>query len=394
MQEMRIYSKVLGIAACIAIAATGVTGAEMKEIEMVLDRDGRVPEPIVAIETAAWPNLTRLPNGDIVALIYNQPSHGLLPGDVECWASTDEGETWTKRSVAAPRGTPEQNRMNVAAGLTADGDLILVTSGWSDPGNPEAQPGSNYGHGLPAWVCISKDHGHTWTIDRDSFPTTPDGRPLIPFGDIMPGADGLLRVSAYRGPRGPRDGEVPPVPADNELATLAAKGQNWIVRGNGKTWNPPTPLTPETGWNNSFNETAILHLGEGKWLAAARFGSGPTFPHVSTDDAQTWTWGSRIKGHPAHLLELNDGTIVLSYGKRGKERRGIDVVFSDERGKKKTWSEPYRIAAVEGSDMGYPSSVLRQDGQIVTAYYEGGAGVDGYCMKIVVWDPAKTRAER
>lgn len=358
---------------------------------MVVNREGKTPEPIAVIEdVAAWPNLTRLPNGDIVALIHNQPSHGRMPADVDCWASTDDGETWTKRSVAAPRGTPEQNRMNVAAGLTAEGHLILVTSGWSAPGNPEAW--SEIGHVLPAWVCISKDNGKTWTIDKESFPTAPDGRHLIPFGDIMPGADGKLRVAAYRGARGPADGDVPPVPEGDELATRAAEGQNWIVRGDGESWDSPVPLSPETDWKNAFNETAILHLGDGNWLAAARYGSGSTFVHSSTDDAQTWQRRRKVRGHPAHLMELADGTIALAYGNRGKAPRSVDVVFSDDQGK--TWSEPYRIAAVEGSDMGYPSSVLRQDGQVVTAYYEGGRGVESYQMKVVIWDPERTQAER
>ena len=389
MSEIKMYQKVLVATACMAIAAARVMGTETKEMPMVLDRDGNVPEPIVAItNVTAWPNLTRLPNGDIVALIYNQPSHGRMPGDVECWASTDEGETWTKRSVAAPRGAPGENRMNVSAGLTADGDLILVTSGWSDPGNPNAW--SKIGHVLPTWVCISKDNGVTWTIDRDSFPTAPDGRHLIPFGDIMPGADGKLRVASYRGARGPADGDVPPVPPDNELARRAAEGHNWIVRGDGRNWDPPVPLSPETGWSGAFNETALLHLGEGKWLAAARYGSGSTFLHSSTNDAQTWAMDREVWGHPAHLLKLEDGTIVLSYGKRGREPRGVDVIFSDNEGR--SWSEPYRVVQITGTDMGYPSSVHRKDGQVVTAYYEGGSNVGGYHMGVVIWDPVRTRS--
>lgn len=358
---------------------------------MVYDRDGKKAAPFKAIENVtAWPNLTRLRNGDIVAMIYNQASHARLPGDVDCWASTDEGESWTRRSVAAPRGTPQQNRMKVAAGLNAEGHLILVTSGWSDPGNPEAW--SELGYVLPTWVCVSKDHGHTWSIDEESFPTAPDGRHLIPFGDIMPGADGKLRVATFRRGRGPADGEVPPIPEDDELAARAAKGQNWVVSGDGRSWDPPVPLSPVTDWGGVFTETAMLHLGDGEWLAAARYEAGPTFVHSSTDDAQSWQRHTKVGGHPAHLLRLADGTIVLAYGKRGQAPRGIDVVFSDDRGT--TWSEPYRIAAIEGNDMGYPSSVLRRDGQVVTAYYEGGDGVEGYAMKAVIWDPARTREAR
>ena len=42
----------------------------------------------IAIDNVcAWPNLTLLPDGAIIATIFNQPGHGTLEGDAECWAS-------------------------------------------------------------------------------------------------------------------------------------------------------------------------------------------------------------------------------------------------------------------------------------------------------------------
>ena len=388
------FMKTTRYLAALAMLAVAAVGAENEETPMyALDRDGQRATPKVVIEdVAAWPNLTRLPNGDIVALIYNQPSHGRMPGDVECWASEDEGETWTLRSVAAPRGTPEQNRMNVAAGLTAEGDLILVTSGWSAPGNPEAW--SNIGEVLPAWVCVSKDSGETWSIDKESFPKAPDGRHLIPFGDIMPGVDGKLLVAAYRGAADEEAQEA--VKDADPLVRRAAAGQNWVIRGDGQTWEAPVPVTRVP----RHNETALLHLGEGVWLAAAR--RGGLLLSRSEDDARTWSeWGPGTRGrvtpnglHPGHLMRLDDGTVVLSCGNRSRPTgaRGVDVMFSDDEGK--TWSEPYRVLDTGMGDIGYPSSVLRKDGQIVTAYYANGiAGYSGYHMGVVVWDPTTTRKQ-
>lgn len=382
--KLAMLMLVLLAAASVALAQAGKTYA--------VDRQGQVPKPIVAIEgVCAWPNLTRLPNGDIVALIYNQPGHGTMPGDVECWASTDEGETWTKRSVAAPRGTPEQNRMNVAAGLTAEGHLILVTSGWSQPGNKAAVGLRETGVVLPAWVCISKDNGQTWAIDKESFPKAPDGRNLIPFGDIMPGMDGKLRVAAYRGPPSEADEPVPPHSKDDALAVEAADGHNWVVIGDGKTWEAPIPIGTEKPMANSLNETALLHLGEGKWVAAARYASGNTFVHLSEDDGKTWQLRRRVRGLPAHLLKLPDGTLVLTNGKRGAADCGVQAYYSDDGGQ--TWSDSYRLADIQADhhDLGYPSSVLRKDGSIVTAYYQGNGNTRTYQMRVVIWDPVATR---
>lgn len=376
----------------LVVLATTTLAMAQSVKQWVLDRAGNIPRPRVVVDVCAWPNLTRLPNGDIVAMIYNQPSHGLMPGDVECWASTDEGETWTKRSVAAPRGTPEQNRMNVAAGLTAEGHLILVTSGWSQPGNEAAVGAKDYGVVLPPWVCISKDNGKTWTIDKESFPKAADGRNLIPFGDIMTGKDGKLRVAAYRGPPGPANEVEPVASKDDALAMKAAEGQNWVVIGDGQRWDAPLPITRVP----RHNETALLHLGDGRWLAAAR--RGGMLLAYSDDDARTWVeYGPGKRGritpnsnHPGHLTRLNDGTILLSYGSRAQPVPGVEVLFSDDEGL--TWSETYRLLDVNSGDSGYPSSVQRKDGQIVTAYYARGiASHGGYHMGVVIWDPVATR---
>ena len=87
-------------------------------------------ERYIAIDNVcAWPNLTRMPDGRIIAAIFNQPCHGRWEGDVEGWETRDEGRFWTRCGVAAPH-EPETNRMNVGAGLAGNGDLIVLASGW------------------------------------------------------------------------------------------------------------------------------------------------------------------------------------------------------------------------------------------------------------------------
>ncbi len=44
-------------------------------------------ERYVSIDNVcAWPNLTKLPDGTIAAVIFGKPSHGQMAGDIECWA--------------------------------------------------------------------------------------------------------------------------------------------------------------------------------------------------------------------------------------------------------------------------------------------------------------------
>ena len=72
----------------------------------------------------AWPNLTQMPDGRLIVTIFNQPAHGTLPGDIECWESRDEGRFWQRCGVPAPHA-PGTNRMNVAVGLARDSALIV-----------------------------------------------------------------------------------------------------------------------------------------------------------------------------------------------------------------------------------------------------------------------------
>ena len=53
------------------------------------------PEPseirhVVAVEDVCdWPNLTLTGDGEILAILHNQPAHGTQEGGPECWASRD-----------------------------------------------------------------------------------------------------------------------------------------------------------------------------------------------------------------------------------------------------------------------------------------------------------------
>lgn len=347
-----------------AFACFGLAWASEPAPPFVTTKDGQVPKPVVAVDNVcAWPNLTLLRDGSIVATIFNQPSHGSMAGDVDCWASVDSGRSWHKRGTPAAH-EPDTNRMNVAAGVAAKGDLIVIASGWSNRYGPGKQ-GPPFRSGiLDPWVCRSADGGRTWNIDRQGFPSKgPRGGACIPFGNIVAGDDGRLRVAIYE-------------------AVNLRDDRVYVYRSpdDGRTWAEPAPLDPA----HYRNETALLHLGRGRWLAAARISELQLYD--SDDDGRTWTSRGPVtqaSQHPGHLLRLRDGRVLLTYGNRTAQR-GVDARFSRDEGK--TWSGPLRIADFQG-DGGYPSSVELPDGQILTAFYASRTASHGrYHMAVVTWN--------
>lgn len=326
---------------------------------------------VAVSNVCAWPKLTLLPDGTLIAALYDQPSHGLLPGDVACWASTDGGVTWTYRGNAT-RHVGKSAWFNHALGIARNGDLLVATSGW----NYEAD-GKKSNIPLPPIVTRSSDGGRIWRKIADLPPSPEAGEALIPFGNIERGDDGSLRVAAYsfgRGTPGPRQDT----------------GHVIASRDDGATWT----LDPEMG-RPEINETDLLSLGKGQWLAAARNLAAPNGRsahsidiHLSVDDGRTWTRHAEVtapNAHPGDLLKLSDGRILLTYGDRRPPSFGVNAMISRDSGR--TWSPEFRIVdGIASRDSGYPSSVQLADGTIVTAYYANGSTLqDGYQMSVVRW---------
>ena len=328
-------------------------------------------EHIIAVDNVcAWPNLTMMPDGAITALIFNKPSHGLEEGNAVCYASEDGGRTWKYMGTPAPN-KPGTNRMNLAAGLSNDGSLVTLVSGWGGEGFRE--------YILPNVVSRSQDNGRTWT--RKGSVELPEGEPIIiPFGDIIRLGGKKLAASAYGYVKGRKS---------NSAYLL-------FSYDDGYTWGEAAPMGifgDKPGEYNDFNEVATLRIRPDRWLAAARTNRSSDLELiVSEDEGKTWQVPetlskgtiSRRYEHPAHLLELNDGRILLTYGIRWGTQ-GIGARVSDDEGK--TWSAPMVVISHGGTDSGYPASVQLEDGTIVTAYYSNAnKNHPRYHMGCVRWN--------
>jgi hypothetical protein len=330
---------------------------------------------VAAKNYCAWPNVTKLPDGTLAAIVYNQPSHAKLPGEVECWTSKD-GATWQKTGNPMPH-EPDTNRMNVGAGLNRRGELVVLSSGWS-LGEPVA-PGDakrKLLKVLPCWSSVSVDGGKTWKLNKDALPAPfKNAGPFIPFGDVLPADDGTLRCAFYF------------------VREDAAKRHDvWMFssKDDGASWQPHALLA------EAHNETTIFYINRGRWLAASRrrLDGLAIDLYRSEDDGKSWTLAMPISDemqHPADIMRLRDGRLLLSYGNRQPGKFGVLARLSGDDGA--TWTEPLTIVDDCGSrDCGYPASVQLADGTVVTGYYaDKTPQFTGYQFSTVIWRvPAAT----
>ena len=111
----------------------------------------------------------------------------------------------------------------------------------------------------------------------------------------------------------------------------------------------------------------------------------------SSNNGESWSLlNERVadtgEGNPPHLIKLADGRLCLTYGHRA-EPFGIFARLSSDGGK--TWSQPIVLRHDGGGrDIGYPRSVQRSDGKVVTIYYfwDKATGPERY-IAATIWSP-------
>lgn len=114
----------------------------------------------------------------------------------------------------------------------------------------------------------------------------------------------------------------------------------------------------------------------------------------SSDDGESWSQlddpvANTGEGNPPDLFKLADGRVCLTYGHRAKPF-GMFARLSSDAGK--TWSEPVTLRDDGGGrDIGYPRSVQRPDGKVVSIYYfwDAKSGPDRY-IAATIWSPGQS----
>ncbi len=314
-------------------------------------------------------------SGDtVVAALRGGAGHLGLDGRMEVVRSSDAGRTWSPPAVVADSDFDDRNP---AFGVTADGTLILAyhrQGNYDEAGNWHRREAMEESR-VEVMVTRSHDRGLTWETPY------PLGVDLLaagsPFGKIVALADGSLLMPIYAGPIAALLG--------NRASEVTDDGDcSYLVRSHDKgvTWGEPSLI----GVNR--NETALTVLPDGDVVAVMRGIPPDQALHSSrsADGGRTWSPPVQVTGprqHPADLVQLVNGDILMTYGNRAAPYR-IEGKVSRDGGR--TWLPllltfsgqlyGYHLTPADSpgrpTDLGYPSSVVRRtagSGQGVTIYY-------------------------
>ena len=162
----------------------------------------------------------------------------------------------------------------------------------------------------------------------------------------------------------------------------------------GKSWQFVSWIQEEPDGFSIMPST--VRLSEQELLSAVRRRSGDNRwieTYRSTDNGHSWQYDTRPvpttgEGNPPDMTWLADGQICLTYGYRDSPF-GVRARLSDDGGR--TWHPEVILRADGGGrDVGYPRSVQRPDGKIVTIYYIHDARLSERYVAATIWEPGKS----
>ena len=156
-----------------------------------------------------------------------------------------------------------------------------------------------------------------------------------------------------------------------------------------KTWEMLGFVHPEPNEKDYGIMPSSMRLSPTSVLTTVRFRNWIE-AYRSDDNAKTWHHVVRAvpdtgRGNPPSLVKLADGRLVLTYGYRA-EPFGIRARVSKDQGK--TWDDEIALRSDGGSwDLGYPRTVVRPDGSLVTVYYYNLQASGERFIGATIWKP-------
>lgn len=314
---------------------------------------------------AGWPTLVRRKNGELIAAYSGSRESHVCPfGRVELVRSRDNGQSWSAPQVVLD--TPVDDR---DAGIleTARGTLLVSTFTSLAYEKPLREAKDWPAEKLARWQAAQRA-------------TTPEQRQALLGTWMLRSTDGGLTWSApYRVPLNSPHGPIATASGallypGKKLYSPQGEIGMAISKDDGVTWRWLSTIPTRPGDQvENYHELHGVETAPGRVLVHIRnhnpANAQETLQTESRDGGRTWSTPHAIGvwGLPSHLLKLRDGRLVMSYGYR---RAPIGNHIRTSRDQGATWSEPVVVSNDGIGDIGYPSTVELEGGELLTLWYQ------------------------
>lgn len=316
---------------------------------------------LIVKDACAWPNLIRIDEKTIGAVIFNRPSHGLQEGSLELWRMDIENESWSHLSTPAP-SLPGQNRMHSCCGVSSNGTIHILSTGFTVENDAFVRL-------EPVWHSCSNDNGLNWKITRNI--TVANTAPhVIPHGSMIFRDNGEILATVYCS------------------FGKGNKSYTWCIVSNdeGSSWKMHTTIG-----DGDTNEAYLLELADSTLAAVRTHKDHHTRLFSLTKGEEEWRDREHLTlpmQHPGHLLMIEKKILLFTFGIRNKGLMGIGGRFSLDSGN--SWLPPFVLHQFpkKTKDCGYPSTIQINGEKAITAYYTDlSAQYTGYQFGMVTWNP-------
>jgi len=324
-----------------------------------------------------WPSITQTRSGELLVVFSGMREAHVCPfGLTQMIRSSDLGLTWTDPETI--NNTPLDDR---DAGIleTSKGTLLVNwftslafdTKKHYDRNPPWKRHANKLGdetrkYWLGNWTRRSLDGGLSWEKPVKQLVSAPHEPIELSDGRLLYVGTAFIQDKKIIG-----------------VEQSADDGQTWQFISS-------IPMNADDDVTYA-HEPHVVELSDGKLVAMFRYnprdhGQSYLRQSESYDGGLTWTTSHKtgIWGYPPHLLELDKGLVMVSYGVR-REPFGEKACISRDGGQTWETDKEIMINPAMNGDLGYPASVQLEDGSILTVYYQIDQEGEKTCLMCTHW---------
>ena len=358
------------------VLITATLGTKSASCTFTVGNEGVIYQSEEKLGYCGWPSVAKIYDGKLISVWSLRQMHRDPYGKVVGAISEDNGVTWSEPFTIIDTVLDDRDagvifwKNKVIVSTVSVAKSIYLNSGnqeWIDYTNAITDPQETEALGCNYVIGEMVNGELTFGAIKKAPSFTPHGMIQLANGDL-----GYVGYDGY----------------DRENGITKSKIV-FYSSADGETWSKVSDVFGANEFlADQLNEPNAIVLKNGKMLVAVRSESNGIYLAESNDDGVTFS-NKRVLlpaaiTTPPHLMQMTDGTLVLSYGYRNAPYN-IRAIVSKDNGE--SWSNEIELTSGGVDwDFGYPATIERGNGELLTVYYQKlSADKKNTALKEVIW---------